>query len=80
MAMEPLGHVAGAAASLQGAMTSLGGALIGMAIGQAFDGTSRPLTIGYTLCGTLAMACVLFAERGRLFHGQPASPKPAPAT
>ena len=68
MAMEPLGHVAGAAGSLQGAVTMLGGSLVGFFIGQRFDGTARPITVGYALCGLLSLACVLWVERGRLFQ------------
>ena len=68
MAMEPMGHVAGAAASLQGTMTALGGALIGFFIGQSFNGTAAPITLGYAICGVVALLCVLYAERGRLFQ------------
>jgi DHA1 family bicyclomycin/chloramphenicol resistance-like MFS transporter len=68
MAMEPLGHVAGAAASLQGAISMFGGSLIGFLIGQSFNGTAAPIAVGYAACGLLALACVLFAEGGRLFR------------
>lgn len=68
MAMEPLGHVAGAAASLQGTLGALGGALVGFYIGQQFNHTTVPLAVGYTLCGCCVLLCVLYAERGRLFR------------
>jgi DHA1 family bicyclomycin/chloramphenicol resistance-like MFS transporter len=68
MAMEALGHVAGSAASVQGLLSTLGGAVIGLAIGQSFDGTILPLTAGFAVCGTLALGAVIWAERGRLFH------------
>lgn len=75
MAMENLGHVAGAASSAQGFISMLGGTLIGFAVGQQFDGTVGPITVGYVVCGLLALGCVLFAEKGRLFSsrhaGQP---------
>jgi DHA1 family bicyclomycin/chloramphenicol resistance-like MFS transporter len=76
MAMEPLGHVAGAAASLQGTMSMVLGSLIGFFIGQHFDGTTVPMSLGYALCGLAAVASVLYAERGRLFvpHNQPEGP------
>ena len=38
--MEPVGHIAGTASALQGLVTTIGGALIGLVIGQAFDGTT----------------------------------------
>lgn len=68
MAMEPLGHVAGTASSVQGFVTTVGGALLGFFIGQHFDGTVVPLTLGFSLCGLAALAIVLVVERGRLFH------------
>ena len=45
--MEPLGHIAGTASALQGLITTIGGALIGLAIGQLFDGTTVPLVAGF---------------------------------
>lgn len=68
MAMEPLGHVAGAAASLQGMISALGGSLVGFFIGQQFNRTTVPISVGYALCGCLTLACVLYAEKGRLFQ------------
>lgn len=68
MAMEPLGHVAGAAASLQGMVSALGGSLIGFYIGQQFNRTTIPITLGYALCGCLTLLCVLYAEGGKLFQ------------
>lgn len=70
LAMEPLGHVAGTASSVLGFMQTFGGGLIGAAIGQAFDGTVRPLAGGFCLVSVLAMMMVLIAERGRLFRVQ----------
>jgi DHA1 family bicyclomycin/chloramphenicol resistance-like MFS transporter len=63
LAMEPLGHIAGTASSLQGVMTTVGGALIGFAIGQHFDGTTRPFLIGFTLCAGTALATAFWANR-----------------
>lgn len=68
MAMDPLGHVAGTASSVQGFVTTIGGALLGFYIGQHFDGTVVPLTLGFALCGLVALAIVLVAEKGRLFR------------
>jgi DHA1 family bicyclomycin/chloramphenicol resistance-like MFS transporter len=68
MAMEPLGHLAGTASSVQGFVTTVVGALLGFYIGQHFDGTVVPLTLGFALCGIAALATVLVVERGRLFH------------
>jgi DHA1 family bicyclomycin/chloramphenicol resistance-like MFS transporter len=67
MAMEPMGHIAGTASSVQGFISTTGGALLGFLVGQQFDGTTLPLGIGFTLFALLAIVCVLFAEKGRLF-------------
>ena len=71
IAMEPMAHVAGLASSVQGFSTTLFSALLGAAIGLAFDGTVRPMALGFFLLSALALACVLIAEKGRLF-GAPA--------
>jgi DHA1 family bicyclomycin/chloramphenicol resistance-like MFS transporter len=68
MAMEPLGRIAGTASSVQGFVSTIGGALIGFFIGQAFDGTTVPLTLGFTVCGVASLLIVLATERGRLFR------------
>jgi DHA1 family bicyclomycin/chloramphenicol resistance-like MFS transporter len=63
LAMEPLGHIAGTASSLQGLITTVGGALIGLVIGQLFDGTIVPFLIGLILCGGAALAAAWWANR-----------------
>ena len=63
VAMHPLGHVAGTASSVQGLITTIGGALIGLLVGQFFDGTTIPLLIGFTLCGIAALLVALWANR-----------------
>jgi MFS transporter, DHA1 family, multidrug resistance protein len=74
IAMEPLGHVAGAAASIQGFITTVGGALAGFLIGQLFDGTTVPLTLGFTAFGVAGLLVVLATEKGKLFQtGHPAA-------
>ncbi len=71
ISMEPLGHIAGTAASVQGFMVMFGGALIGLYIGQNFNGTLAPLSIGFCVCGVLGLGVVTWAERGKLFHARP---------
>lgn len=68
MAMEKMGEIAGTASSLQGFGTTLAGALIGAAIGQAFDGTTIPLYSGFLLMGGLSLVVVAITERGRMFR------------
>ena len=71
LAMGPLGHVAGIGSSVQGFVTTLGGALLGFYVGQSFNGTLVPMTVGFAGYGVMALLFVLIAENGRLF--QPSS-------
>jgi MFS transporter, DHA1 family, multidrug resistance protein len=70
LAMEPCGHIAGSASSVQGFIQTLGGGLIGAFIGQSFNGTTTPLAAGFCGVAGLGLVMVLVAERGRLFHAQ----------
>ena len=67
LSMEPLGQVAGTAASVFGFTQTVGGALIGTFIGQHYDGTLVPNALGYASMGALVLICVLIAENGKLF-------------
>ena len=67
LAMEPQGHIAGTASSLYGSITTLIGIVVGMAIGQSFDGTLLPFSVGFFVSSLAALAIVLVVERGRLF-------------
>jgi len=79
MAMEPMGHIAGTAASAQGFISTIGGALLGFWIGQHLDGTTVPMTGGFAALGVLALLLVLAAEKGRLFKAHHLRPMPAKA-
>jgi DHA1 family bicyclomycin/chloramphenicol resistance-like MFS transporter len=68
MAMERMGEIAGTASSLQGFVTTLSGAVLGAVIGQAFDGTTVPLYLGFVAVGVVALGIVAVTERGRLFR------------
>ncbi|MEO7223842.1 MAG: multidrug effflux MFS transporter [Devosia sp.] len=67
LSMEPLGAVAGTAASVFGFMQTVGGALLGTYIGQHFNGTLTPNATGYVVMGLLVLCSVLIAEKGKLF-------------
>lgn len=66
IAMEPLGAVAGTASAVLGLVTTLGGTFIGMIVGRAFNATVLPLEWTYVVAAVLALAAVLWAERGAL--------------
>lgn len=76
LAMEHMGAIAGTASSIQGVVGTIGGALIGLAIGQAFDGTVRPFLIGVAACALIALAIVAVTERGRFFAAKAAERTP----
>lgn len=71
LSMEPLGAVAGTAASVFGFTQTVGGALLGTVIGQQFNGTVAPTALGYLTMGLLALGCILIAEKGKLFGVSP---------
>ena len=68
MAMEPVGSVAGIGASLQGFISTFGGAVVGALIGRRFNGATLPLAAGAFVCGLSSLLFVLLAERWRLFR------------
>jgi MFS transporter, DHA1 family, multidrug resistance protein len=78
MAMEPVGAVAGIAASLQGFISTFSGALVGAFIGRQFNGTTLPLAAGGLFCGLASLGFVLLAEKGRLFRAHHSSSDAAP--
>lgn len=53
-AMRPLAHVAGVASAVLGMIPSVFGALIGSRIDAAFDGTIRPLAVGFFASAVIA--------------------------
>jgi MFS transporter, DHA1 family, multidrug resistance protein len=65
LALEPLGEVAGTAASTQGFLQLVLGAVIGAAIGQAFNGTVVPLAAGFLGLSLVAGFCVTVLGRKR---------------
>ena len=67
LAMTNMAPIAGTASSFQGVTGTIGGALLGLMIGQSFDGTQLPFLVGCAMCGALGLTIVLWTERGRLF-------------
>jgi DHA1 family bicyclomycin/chloramphenicol resistance-like MFS transporter len=56
LAMEPLGQIAGVASGVISSISWLSGALLGMIIGQYFDGSLVPVTLGLTIVCALTLA------------------------
>lgn len=67
MAMEPMGHIAGTASSVQGFLTTVGAGLLGFAVGQNFADSTNALVVGNLLCAGAIVIIVLLTE-GRLFR------------
>ena len=63
IAMEPMGHIAGTASSVLGATTTMLSATLGLAIGQLFDGTVVPLTVGTCVLGLVALGILRAVPR-----------------
>jgi MFS transporter, DHA1 family, multidrug resistance protein len=77
LAMEHMAPIAGTASSVQGVIGTIGGAGIGLAIGQMFNGTQIPFLVGSALCGSAALLLTLITEKGRLMR-DPRQPAPKP--
>jgi DHA1 family bicyclomycin/chloramphenicol resistance-like MFS transporter len=67
IAMNPFFAIAGAASSAHGFVRMTMAALLGGAIGYAFDGTARPLALALLASGLACLVLVLWSEKGKLF-------------
>ncbi|MFN7158253.1 multidrug effflux MFS transporter [Erythrobacter cryptus] len=67
IAMTPFFAIAGAASSAHGFVRMTMAALLGGAIGYAYDGTARPLALALLASGLACLVLVLWSEKGRLF-------------
>jgi DHA1 family bicyclomycin/chloramphenicol resistance-like MFS transporter len=69
MAMEPMAAIAGTASSIQGTISTVGGALAGLLISQSFDRSTVPLARGFVICASLACCLIWWIEYGSRSHG-----------
>jgi DHA1 family bicyclomycin/chloramphenicol resistance-like MFS transporter len=67
LAMEHMAPIAGTASSVQGMLGTVGAAILGFLIGQAFDGTVLPYVIGTAACAVGGCVAVVLTEPRRLF-------------
>lgn len=63
LAMEPLGHIAGLAASVMGAIATICGGIIATLIAQTFNGTTLPQILGSLVLLLLAVPMLLKMRR-----------------
>ncbi|HYD23767.1 MAG TPA: multidrug effflux MFS transporter [Croceibacterium sp.] len=68
IAMQPFSAIAGAASSIQMFFRMFGAAVVGLVIGQAYDGSARPFAHALLICSVSALLLVSFSEKGRLFR------------
>ena len=64
LAMEPVGHIAGLAASVISALGTVGSVLLAIPVGLAFDGSATPLLVGVAVLIGLALLLSLKALGG----------------
>jgi len=67
IAMNPFFSIAGAASSAHGFVRMTTAAMLGGAIGYAYDGTARPLALALLASGLACLVLVLWSEKGKLF-------------
>ncbi|MFW2381073.1 MAG: multidrug effflux MFS transporter [Acidimicrobiales bacterium] len=67
-AMEPVGHIAGSASALTGAVRIAGGALVGTVISSQVDDSLTPFVIGIALMCVCAGGTVGLVRRGVRFN------------
>lgn len=63
LAMEPMGHIAGMAASVVGAIATVGAVVISGPIGTVFGGDVRLLVVSILTLAVISMACMLAMAR-----------------
>lgn len=68
IAMQPFAAIAGSASSIQTFFRMFGAAIVGLVIGQSYDGSAQPFAHALLICSTSALLLVAFSERGRLFR------------
>lgn len=78
IALQPFGRTAGAAASAQMFVRSSLSSVLGILIGQAFDGSARPISLALLVGGLIALALVLYSENGQLFRRPNPPYRPVP--
>ncbi|MFO1034513.1 MAG: multidrug effflux MFS transporter [Hyphomicrobiales bacterium] len=65
MAMEPMGRIAGMAAAVSGALSSLMAVILGGLAARYYDGTMTPIALAFVVFGALAWLASEWAEAGR---------------
>jgi DHA1 family bicyclomycin/chloramphenicol resistance-like MFS transporter len=64
LGLEPVGHIAGMAASVMGSIATVASVLLAAPVGLMFDGTALPLMAGVLVFAALAWALMRLIPRG----------------
>ncbi|WP_323715605.1 multidrug effflux MFS transporter [Paracoccus aminovorans] len=64
MALQRMGHVAGMAASVVGALSTLGAVVIAAPVGLLYDGSARPILLATLICSGLAAVLMRRVHEG----------------
>lgn len=68
IALQPFARIAGAASSVQGFVRMVFASVVGILVGQAYDGTAWPIAAAQVAAGLLTLGLILYSEKGRLFR------------
>ncbi len=68
IAIQPFARIAGSASSMQSFVRLVLASGVGAVVGQAYDGTARPLALALLVAGAASLGLVLYSERGVLFR------------
>ena len=80
ISLQPFAANAGSAASAQAFIRMVLASSLGSLVGQAYDGSARPLAMALVTAGIVALGLVLYTEDGRLFRRlNPPPPRQAPS-
>lgn len=70
--MEPLGHIAGTAASIIGALTTLISAVLGAICGALYNGTVLPLAASFLVLGFITAVTIFVTDEHTTPDASPA--------
>ena len=63
IAMQPMGHIAGAASSVLNSLSTVIAIVVATVIGAQLDQTGHPIVVGYFVCASVALALVLLTPQ-----------------
>ncbi len=65
IALEPMGHIAGMATAIINTVSSILSLVLAWLIGQSYDGTLLPMTIGFMVLSTLALLLMRLEQKNQ---------------